>query len=91
MHNIKRAANRDLRQMKTAAWNMYIFGKRSVLMFDLKESREGFRRRETEDRKMSGTHSRKYVRGIWMLRVSEAERKYGRVCKVEDSRGDNAE
>ena len=50
MHDLTRAANRDLRQMKAAASNVkhsrpIILRKRFVFKFELKESRESFCRR----------------------------------------------
>ena len=70
MHNLKWAANRDFRWMKTAAWKTWqvcSFGKRILLRFDLKESREGFCQerkgkvipcRMTKDKKGTGINSR---------------------------------
>ena len=47
LHNLKQAANRDFRQMKTAARNgrhggSVVLGKRNVFRLHLHESREGF-------------------------------------------------
>ena len=67
-------------QWKT--WQVYSFGKRYVLKFDLKESREGFCRRgrgrsfHVEGPKTEKTQEptvESLVRGIWRLGVSEAE------------------
>ena len=63
---------------------VYILGKRNVFMLHLNESREGFCRRgrgmlfhvdgpKTEKAREPAVES--LVRGIWRLRVSEAERR----------------
>ena len=86
---LEQTINRDLRRRKTAAWNgkhgrSVVSKKRNVLRFDLKESREGFCRRErgrsfhveglkTEKEREPAVKS--LVRGIWRLRVSEAEQR----------------
>ena len=65
-------------------WLVYNFGKRNVFRLDLNESREGFCRRvrgrsfhvdgpKTEKAREPIVES--LVRGIWRLRVSEAERR----------------
>ena len=77
---------------------VYNFGKRNVFRLDLNESRAGFCRRGSgrsfhvdgpKTEMAWGTTVESLVRGIWRLRVSEAERReYGRVCKVENSHRD---
>ena len=65
-------------------WHVHNFGKRNVFRLDLNESREGFCRRgrgrsfhvdgpKTEKAREPTVES--LVRGIWRLRVSEAERR----------------
>ena len=65
-------------------WQVYNFVKRNVFRLDLNESREGFCRRgrgrtfhvegpKTEKAREPTVES--LVRGIWRLRVSEAERR----------------
>ena len=73
--------------MKIAArktWQVYNVGKRNVLRFDLNESREGFCRRgrgrsfHVDGQKIEKAReptAQSLVRGIWRLRVSEAERR----------------
>ena len=66
--------------MKWKTWQVYSFGKRTVLRFDLKESREGFCQRgrgrsfhveglKTEKMKEPTVES--LVRGIWRLGVEQ--------------------
>ena len=85
----KWAESRGLRQMTTAVpnekiWQVYSFGKRNVLSFDLKESREGFwwkgraRSFHAEGLKTEKAREPKVeslVRRIWRLRVSEEEQR----------------
>ena len=61
---------------------VYNFGKRNVLRLHLNESREGFCRRgrgrsfhEPKTEKAREPTMENLVRGIWRLRVSEAERR----------------
>ena len=84
LHNLKQAANRDLRQMKTAARNgrhggSVVLGKRSVFRLHLHEAREGFCWRgrgkafhadgpKTE--KVWEPTAESLVRGIWTLSIS---------------------
>ena len=65
-------------------WLVYNFGKRNVFRLDLNESREGFcRRKRGSSFHVDGPKTEKareptvegLVRGIWRLRVSEAERR----------------
>ena len=72
------------RSMKWKTWQGYSFGKRAVLRFDLKESREGFCRRgrgrsfHVEGLKTEKTQEptvEGLVRGIWRLGVSEVEQR----------------
>ena len=68
--------------MEQKTWLVYSFGKRNVLRFDLKESREGFcgigrgRSFHVEEPKMEKAQEpavESLVQGIWRLGVSEAE------------------
>ena len=76
--------------MEQKTWLVYSLGKRNVLRFDLKESREGFcgigrgRSFHVEEPKMEKAQEpavESLVQGIWRLGVSEAE---WTVCRVED-------
>ena len=75
---MKTAARNEKKQGRSIVW-----GKRSVLRFDLKESREGFWRRGTKNRKGARTNSTKPV--TRNLECEKQSGEYGRVCKVEDS------
>ena len=64
-------------------WQVYWFGKRNVLRFELKESREGFcRKGRARSFHVQGLKTDKaqepaveiLVRGVWRLRVSKAQR-----------------
>ena len=68
--------------MEQKTWEAYGFGKRNVFRLHLNESKEGFCRRgrsfhadgpKTEKAQEPTVES--LVRGIWRLRVSEAERR----------------
>ena len=70
--------------MEWKTWQVYCLGKRSVLRFDLKESREGFCQRKRKVIPRSGAKTRlkarepaveSLVQGIWRLRVSEVEQR----------------
>ena len=74
--------------------------KGNVFRLNLSESREGFCRRwRGRSFDVDGPKAEKareptvesLVRGIWRLRVSEAERRVRRVCNVEDSHKDRTE
>ena len=86
--------------MEQKTWQVHNFGKRNVFRSDLNEAREGFCRRgrgrsfhvdgpKTEKAREPTVES--LVRGIWRLRVSEAEWRVRKVCKVEDSHRDKTE
>ena len=54
---------------------MYYFGKRNVLRFDLKESKEkgySFHEEESKTERVPEPTVECLVRGIWRLRLSEA-------------------
>ena len=66
------------------AWEVYSFGKRNVFRLHLNESREGFCRRERgrsfhvdrpKTKKAREPTVESLMRGIWRLRVSDAERR----------------
>ena len=63
-------------------WQVFWFGKRNVLRFELKESREGFcRKGRARSFHVEGPKTEKaqepavdiLVRGVWRLRVSKAQ------------------
>ena len=65
-------------------WQVYWFGKRNVLRFELKESREGFcRKGRARSFHVEGPKTEKaqepaveiLVRGIWRLRLLKAQRR----------------
>ena len=65
-------------------WQVYLFGKRNVLVFELKESREGFRRNgRARSFHVEGPKTEKaqeptveiLIRVIWSLRLSKAQRR----------------
>ena len=67
-------------------WQVYSFGKRNVFRLHLNESREGFCRRERgrsfhvdgqKTEKAREPTMESLMRGIWRLRVSDAERRVG--------------
>ena len=74
----------NLERMEQKTWLVYNFGKRNVFRLDLNESKEGFcPRGRGRSFRVNGPKTEKareptvesQMRGIWRLRVSEAERR----------------